>query len=151
MSFEDDKLNLAISTLKDVEKRCVAETGWLRHMIPRVFGTSEPPKPLAEQLETQIILADSQVCIGILTFLQQDISGYFKAGWVLRKAWKVYQRVYKDILVLYTERIGELHLPGNILKWKDACGIINEIRKSCVDVLNVLLMYIKKYANVRII
>ncbi|XP_023310382.1 tetratricopeptide repeat protein 39C-like [Anoplophora glabripennis] len=111
MSFEEDKLNLAISTLKDVEKRCVAETGWLRQMIPRVFGRSEPPKPLAEQLETQIILADSQVCIGILTFLQQDFSGYFKAGWVLRKAWKVYQKVYKEILALYTEHIGELHLP----------------------------------------
>lgn len=114
MSFEEDKLTLAISTLKEVEKRCVAETGWFKQMMPKVFGTSESTstKSLAEELETQIILADSQVCMGILTFLQQDFSGYFKAGWVLRKAWKVYQKVYKDVQALYTEHIGELHLPG---------------------------------------
>ncbi|KAJ8923161.1 hypothetical protein NQ315_001715 [Exocentrus adspersus] len=113
MSFEDDKINLALSTLKEVERRCLADTGWFKNVIPKVFGTNDPTptKPLAEQLETQIILADSQVCLALLTFLQQDFSGYLKCGWVLRKAWKVYQRVYKDILVLYKEQIGELQLP----------------------------------------
>lgn len=130
MSFEEDKLNLAISMSKEVEKRCVTETGWLKQVIPKVFGTSEstPTKSLAEQLETQIILADSQVCVGILTFLQQDFSGYFKAGWVLRKAWKVYQKVYKEVLALYTEHIGELHLPGNI---RANCQVIRKYTNRC--------------------
>ncbi|KAJ8957402.1 hypothetical protein NQ318_004882 [Aromia moschata] len=113
MSFEEDKLSTSISVLKEVEKRCATENGWLRHVTNKVFGSADPKpqRSLAEQLETQIILADSQVCIAILTFLQQDISGYFKGGWVLRKAWKVYQRVYKEILHLYKEHIGELSLP----------------------------------------
>ncbi|KAJ8986120.1 hypothetical protein NQ317_005590 [Molorchus minor] len=113
MSYEEEKLSTAISVLKEVEKRCCAENGWLRHVTNKMFGSSEPKpqRTLAEQLETQVILADSQVCIAILTFLQQDISGYFKGGWVLRKAWKVYQRVYKDILQLYKDHIGELCLP----------------------------------------
>lgn len=103
MSFEEDKLNAAINTLKEVEKRC-SGTSW--------FNKSSN-KSLEVQLETQIIYADSQVCIAILTFLQQDLSGYFKGGWVLRKAWKVYQRTYKDILRLYKRNVGELSLPGN--------------------------------------
>lgn len=115
MSYEEEKLFKAISTLKEVEKRCATENGWMRHYAQKIFGSGSEPKKeksLADQLETQIILADSQVCIAILTFLQQDISGYFKGGWVLRKAWKVYQKVYKDVLELYREHIGELHLPG---------------------------------------
>ncbi|KAJ8971625.1 hypothetical protein NQ314_000608 [Rhamnusium bicolor] len=112
MSFEEEKLAKAIGMLKEVEKRCATESGWLKQ-VTKVFGGPERtgPKSLAEQLETQIILADSQVCIAILTFLQQEISGYFKGGWVLRKAWKVYQKAYKEILNLYMEHIGELHLP----------------------------------------
>ncbi|RZC32640.1 tetratricopeptide repeat protein 39C-like [Asbolus verrucosus] len=114
MTFEDDKLNLATSVLKEVERKCTSETGWFKS-VKKVFGTSDIHRSLAESLETQIILADSQVCLAILTFLQQDISGYFKGGWVLRKAWKVYQSTYHDILQLHKEIVGETHtpLPGN--------------------------------------
>ncbi|XP_050299544.1 tetratricopeptide repeat protein 39C-like isoform X2 [Anthonomus grandis grandis] len=116
MSFEDDKLSKAILRLKEVEKRCSIQAGWIKSLSQKVFGTpSTDTQSLAEQLETQIILADSQVCIAILTFLQQDLSGYFKGGWVLRKAWKVYQRTYKEILTLYKGRVGELQLPDPIL------------------------------------
>ncbi|XP_066139860.1 tetratricopeptide repeat protein 39C-like [Euwallacea fornicatus] len=117
MSFEDEKLTKAILILREVEKRCTTQNGWFKSISQKVFGSSSDSaasQSLAEQLEAQIILADSQVCLAILTFLQQDLSGYFKGGWVLRKAWKVYQRTYKEILTLYRERIGELHLPDPI-------------------------------------
>ncbi|XP_044253015.1 tetratricopeptide repeat protein 39C-like isoform X2 [Tribolium madens] len=106
MTFEDDKLNLATSVLKEIERKCTSETGWFKSM-KKAFGSSDNCS-LAENLETQIILADSQVCLAILTFLQQDISGYFKGGWVLRKAWKVYQSTYQEILQLYKELGGEI-------------------------------------------
>nr|CAH7769323.1 unnamed protein product [Callosobruchus chinensis] len=115
MSYEEEKLTKAIQVLKDLEKRCATQSGWLKQVTQRVFSFSQvdskSEQSLAEQLETQIILADSQVCIAILTFLQQDLSAYLKGGWVLRKAWKVYQKVYKDILTLYNEKIGQLQLP----------------------------------------
>ncbi|VEN47481.1 unnamed protein product [Callosobruchus maculatus] len=116
MSYEEEKLTKAIQVLKDLEKRCATQSGWLKQVTQRVFSFSQQvdsksEQSLAEQLETQIILADSQVCIAILTFLQQELSAYLKGGWVLRKAWKVYQKVYKDILTLYNEKIGELQLP----------------------------------------
>ncbi|XP_066253168.1 uncharacterized protein [Euwallacea similis] len=117
MSFEDEKLTKAILILREVEKRCTTQNSWFKSISQKVFGSSTDStasQSLAEQLEAQIILADSQVCLAILTFLQQDLSGYFKGGWVLRKAWKVYQKTYKEILTLYKERIGELHLPDPI-------------------------------------
>lgn len=115
MSFEEDRLNKALTTLREVERKCTSEDSWLKTVTYRVFGGSSSnncSKTYAEQLETQIILADSQVCIATLTFLQQDITGYLKGSWVLRKAWKIYQRLYKEILALYQENIGELHLPS---------------------------------------
>lgn len=113
MTFEEEKLNKAFSALREVERRCTVDDGWLKTVTHKVFGgTSSSSKTYAEQLETQIILADSQVCLATLTFLQQDVTGYIKGGWVIRKAWKIYQKLYKEILDLYVEHIGELHLPG---------------------------------------
>ncbi|XP_030754326.1 tetratricopeptide repeat protein 39C-like isoform X1 [Sitophilus oryzae] len=116
MSFEEEKLTKAILVLREVEKRCTTENGWFKSISQKVFGGStDNTQSISDQMETQIILADSQVCLAILTFLQQDISGYFKGGWILRKAWKVYQKTYREILSLYRERIGELHLPDPVL------------------------------------
>lgn len=62
MSFEEEKLSKAILVLKEVEKRCTAQTGWFKSISQKVFGSSpENAQTLADQLETQIILADSQV------------------------------------------------------------------------------------------
>lgn len=111
MSFEEEKLTKAITTLKEVEQRCNTK-GWFKFVKNKMFGTTEEEPLITESLETQIILADSQVCLAVLVFLQGDISGYLKAGWMLRKAWKLYQSTYNDILNLYTKEIGVLNLPG---------------------------------------
>lgn len=111
MTFEDDKLSVALACLKETEKRCATQTGWLKSMKTKVFG-AESTVSRADNLETQIILADSQLCIATLTFLQQDIAGYFKGGWVMRKSWKVYQHAYNEISQLYKQIVGDLQLPG---------------------------------------
>lgn len=58
------------------------------------------------RLESQIVAADCQVLEAIINFLQQEWSSYMKGGWVLRKAWKVYQKVYTQIRRIYMQRIG---------------------------------------------
>ena len=40
----------------------------------------------------------------------QDWGSYMKGAWVLRRAWKIYQRTYTDIRRHYIKRIG---LGGN--------------------------------------
>ena len=64
----------------------------------------------AIKLEQQIIIADCQVLAAIINFLHQDWGSYMKGGWVLRKAWKIYQKSYAQIRHLYIKRIG---LGGN--------------------------------------
>ena len=66
----------------------------------------EVTEATALKLEQQIILADCQVLAAIINFLHQDWGSYMKGGWVLRKAWKIYQRAYTQIRDLYMRRVG---------------------------------------------
>ncbi|XP_045476540.1 tetratricopeptide repeat protein 39C-like [Harmonia axyridis] len=127
MSFEEEKLTKAITTLKEVERRCNTK-GWFKIVRNKMFGSTEEEPLLTETLETQIILADSQVCLAILVFLQQDISGYLKAGWVLRKAWKLYQSTYSDLLNLYTGEIGPLNFPDPTLASRSSDSVVRNER-----------------------
>ena len=36
----------------------------------------------------------------------QDWGSYMKGAWVLRRAWKIYQKTYSDIRRLYIKRVG---------------------------------------------
>ncbi|KAG8232492.1 hypothetical protein J437_LFUL011261 [Ladona fulva] len=120
MSFEEEKLQVSLQALKEMEKRCAQDIGWLKIMKNKVFGNGNSPgSNPAEHLEQQVILADSQVCVALLTFLQQDLSGYVKGGWVLRKAWKVYQHTYAQILQLYRKTFATEDVPGSQFpSWK---------------------------------
>ncbi|XP_017785023.1 PREDICTED: tetratricopeptide repeat protein 39C-like isoform X2 [Nicrophorus vespilloides] len=107
MSYEEDRLNLAVETLKETEKRCCG-SGWLRYIRGK-----PPDLNYAEYLENQIIKADAELYLATLTFLQQDISGYFKGGWIMRKSWKHYQQTYNEILAIYKQNIGDLDFDGD--------------------------------------
>lgn len=61
--------------LRDLEKHCTSDNSWIKTVRVKLFGNSVPPKTLAQTLEEQIILADSQLCISILVGLTQDIGG----------------------------------------------------------------------------
>ena len=75
ISWETNKIEEAQKLLRDLEKHCTTDNGWLKSMRVKLFGSSQPAKTLAESLEEQIILADSQLCTSILTGLTQDIGG----------------------------------------------------------------------------
>lgn len=38
MTFEEEKLQESLQTLRDMEKRCVQDIGWLRSVRNKVFG-----------------------------------------------------------------------------------------------------------------
>lgn len=58
---------------------------------------------LEEKLERQIIIADTVLYQAILTFVQQDLAGYVRGGWLLRKAWKHYSKLHKEISQLHEQ------------------------------------------------
>lgn len=41
MTFEDDKLQQAMLLLKDMERECAGDIGWLKSMKSKVFGAEE--------------------------------------------------------------------------------------------------------------
>lgn len=53
-----------------------------------------------------MVAADCQVLEAVLSFLHQDWSSYMRGAWVLRKAWKVYQKTYGHIRRLYMKEVG---------------------------------------------
>ncbi|MEE6464191.1 hypothetical protein FKM82_006210 [Ascaphus truei] len=55
---------------------------------------------MIDRLQRQIIVADCQVYLAVLSFVKQELSAYIKGGWILRKAWKIYNKCYVDINTL---------------------------------------------------
>ena len=51
-------------------------------------------------------MADSILYQGILVFTNQDIPSYIKGGWYLRKAYKIYEKLHKEV----NQLIGNLKL-----------------------------------------
>ncbi|XP_078044032.1 tetratricopeptide repeat protein 39C [Augochlora pura] len=106
MTFEDGYLDAAIQLLKSMERECAMDIGWLKSMRSQVFRTEETGTDYVNRLERQIVLADSKFCRAILTLLQQELTGYVRGGWTLRKAWKVYQYAHSQIWQLYQHTFG---------------------------------------------
>lgn len=50
-----------------------------------------------ERIQRQVIVGDSLLYQAILVFTGQDIPSYVKGGWLLRKAWKIYEKLFKEV------------------------------------------------------
>lgn len=114
MTFEEDRVQDAVDAFHEMEKMCAHDVGWLTSVRNHVFSSTDS-QSLAHKLEEQIILADCQVGSALLTFLiQRDKSAFVRGGWALRKAWKIYQHTYSQILNLYRRTFGNSqNVPGS--------------------------------------
>lgn len=126
-------MNEAQSLLRELEKKCAGDIGWLKTMRTKLFGSYEPRKSLADALEEQIILADTQLCLAILVSLSQDIGGFVKGGWLLRKAWKVYQHTYSQIYQLYSKTLSCENIPQAPLRHQMQSSMLELGTPSSVD------------------
>ncbi|PNI61473.1 TTC39C isoform 5 [Pan troglodytes] len=71
---------------------------------------------MVDRLQRQIIIADCQVYLAVLSFVKQELSAYIKGGWILRKAWKIYNKCYLDINALqelYQKKLTEESLTSD--------------------------------------
>ncbi|MGH0141014.1 UNVERIFIED_CONTAM: hypothetical protein FKN15_055721 [Acipenser sinensis] len=104
MTFEEEKMHTACEDLKTTEKLCesdeagVIET--IKNKLKRNVESQKPPPSVIDRLQRQIIVADCQVYLAVLSFVKQEVSAYIKGGWILRRAWKIYNKCYSDIGVL---------------------------------------------------
>ncbi|XP_061588326.1 tetratricopeptide repeat protein 39C-like [Cololabis saira] len=104
MTFEDEKMQMAFEDLKATEKLCESEnTGVIEAIKNKIRRNMDSQRSLVtavDRLQRQIIIADCQVYLAVLSFIKQELSAYIKGGWILRKAWKMYNKCYSDITQL---------------------------------------------------
>ncbi|XP_041913283.1 tetratricopeptide repeat protein 39C isoform X2 [Alosa pseudoharengus] len=100
MTFEDEKMQTACDDLKTTEKLCESDVGvieTIRNKIKKSVDSQRPEVTVVDRLQRQIIVADCQVYLAVLSFVKQELSAYIKGGWILRKAWKMFNKCYSDI------------------------------------------------------
>ncbi|XP_022101455.1 tetratricopeptide repeat protein 39C-like [Acanthaster planci] len=110
MTFEDDKMDSAMESLKETEKLCATSEGFMKSLKSKVMRRSNSSNKQFTQLsfedriQRQIIMADCQLYSAMLTFSRSDVSGFIKGGWLIRKGYKIYEKVYKEITHIYQLR-----------------------------------------------
>ncbi|KAG7487416.1 hypothetical protein MATL_G00023130 [Megalops atlanticus] len=90
MTFEEEKMQMACEDLRATEKLCESDN----------VDSQRSGVTVVDRLQRQIIVADCQVYLAVLSFVKQELSAYIKGGWILRKAWKMYNKCYSDISLL---------------------------------------------------
>ena len=94
MNFEDDDLETAYNTLESTEKFCNVEAG--------IFSSSEKKEKVSklaphEKLLRRSIIADCLLLEAVTVFLRQSVASYVKGGYIIRKAWKQYESIVRDM------------------------------------------------------
>uniref|UniRef100_A0AAY5EJV2 Tetratricopeptide repeat domain 39C n=1 Tax=Electrophorus electricus TaxID=8005 RepID=A0AAY5EJV2_ELEEL len=99
MTFEEEKMKLACEDLHATEKLCEGTAPGVLQTIKSKIRKSVSVSGCSwhRRIQRLIIVADCQVYLAVLFFIRQEISAYIKAGWILRKAWKMYNKCYSDI------------------------------------------------------
>ncbi|XP_058251012.1 tetratricopeptide repeat protein 39C-like isoform X2 [Hemibagrus wyckioides] len=101
MTFEEEKMQVACEDLRATERLCECDGAGVIETIKNKFKKNTEGQrsgvTVVERLQRLIIVADCQVYLAVLSFVRQEISGYIKAGWILRKAWKMYNKCYNEI------------------------------------------------------
>ncbi|TNN74207.1 Tetratricopeptide repeat protein 39C [Liparis tanakae] len=77
MTFEEEKMQMACDDLRTTEKLCESDSAGVIETIRNKIKKS--------------------VYLAVLSFVKQELSAYIKGGWILRKAWKMYNKCYSDI------------------------------------------------------
>lgn len=103
MTFDEDSMEKAYKMLESTEKFCDVGDGVFGQMFKDHSRRAEIHSLTPhEKLYRKCIIADCLLFEAILAFLKQGITGYVKGGFILRKAWKIYVKVYHDAEKLCT-------------------------------------------------
>ncbi|KAJ3598909.1 hypothetical protein NHX12_032872 [Muraenolepis orangiensis] len=101
VSFLEEKMQTACEDLRTTERLCESDSAGvmetLRNKIKKSMDSQRCGVAVVDRLQRQIIVADCQVYLAVLSFVKQELSAYIKGGWILRKAWKMYNKCYSDI------------------------------------------------------
>ena len=94
INFDDESLEAAYNALEETEKFCDVETS--------IFSSAERRQAVSqlsphEKLLRRAIAADCLLLEAVTVFLRQSLTSYIKGGYIIRKAWKQYEGVVRDL------------------------------------------------------
>ncbi|XP_066915361.1 tetratricopeptide repeat protein 39C-like [Clytia hemisphaerica] len=93
MTFEDEKMSQALNSLKGTIKMCQVDSLYEGVLSKK---PSEKWSPV-ERIERMIIWADCELFLAFLMFLKQSVVDFVKAGYHMRRAWKMYEKCHREI------------------------------------------------------
>ncbi|KAF2367542.1 Outer membrane protein Iml2/Tetratricopeptide repeat protein 39 [Trinorchestia longiramus] len=128
MSFEEEQIQHCRECLRETEKKyrhlnssattpnsaspLGPEASWYSSVKNLLSGSydkhNEDP---VWQLERHVVLADCQVLMALLNFLQQELGSVMRGGWVLRRAWKMYDSTYRRLVAMYNAAVAAATSP----------------------------------------
>lgn len=94
MNFDDESLEAAYNALEGTEKFCDVETSFFSSAERREIVSQLSPH---EKLLRRAIAADCLLLEAVTVFLRQSLTSYIKGGYIIRKAWKQYEGVVRDL------------------------------------------------------
>ena len=94
MNFDDESLEAAYNALEGTEKFCDVETSFFSSSEHREVVSRLSPH---EKLLRRTIAADCLLLEAVTVFLRQSLTSYVKGGYIIRKAWKQYEGVVRDL------------------------------------------------------
>nr|XP_054756969.1 tetratricopeptide repeat protein 39C-like [Lytechinus pictus] len=107
MTYEDDKLDAAMEDIKETDKLCNSyQDGFMKSLKHRILkkDSSESKLSVEERLQRRILSADCQLYMAMLIFSRNEVTGFIKGGWLIRKGYKLYEKAYRDIGKVYEAR-----------------------------------------------
>lgn len=97
ITFEDDVMDSAYKCLEATQKYCETSSKKFGFLSSSSKSLSNQERmSVHEKLYRRSIVADCLLFQAILVFLKQGITSYVKGGYLLRKAWKMYEKIYQE-------------------------------------------------------
>ena len=104
MTFDEEAMDFAYKCLEGTEKFCDQHNRRFSNLFSSNSSNSTAVEKISEheKLYRRTIIADCILFEAILVFLKQGITSYVKGGYLMRKAWKMYEKIYQDTEKLCT-------------------------------------------------
>jgi len=96
MTFDEDAMDRAMKSLDSTKSFCSSHQKRGFSLFSSSSASNDKLSP-HERVHRRCIVADCLLFEAVLVFLKQGFTSYVKGGYLLRKAWKTYEKVYQEM------------------------------------------------------
>ena len=97
MTFDEESIDFAYKCLESTEKFCDSHNRKFSFLSSSSSSNNLEKLSSHERLYRRSIIADCLLFEAVLVFLKQGLTSYIKGGYLLRKAWKMYEKINQEV------------------------------------------------------